>query len=46
MIRTFPGFDNLRNDPKFNEIVKRIEDKRAVIRAQFKEMEERGEINM
>jgi tetratricopeptide (TPR) repeat protein len=45
-LKTFPGFDNLRNDPEFKAIVKSIEDKRAAIREKVKEMEQRGEINL
>jgi TolB-like protein/Tfp pilus assembly protein PilF len=45
-IRTFPGFDKLRGDPEFKSIIKRIEDKKEAIRAQVKEMEKRGEIEL
>ena len=45
-IKTFPGFDNLRNDPEFNATLKRIEDKKTIIRSQIMEMESRGEIDM
>jgi hypothetical protein len=45
-LRVFPGFDNLRNDPEFKAIVKRIEDEKASLRAQVKEMELRGEISL
>lgn len=45
-LRTFPGFDNLRNNPEFKAIVKRIEDERASIRAQVKGMELREEIKL
>ena len=45
-VRTFPGFDKLRRDTEFNAILKRIEDKKATIRTQIKEMEGRGEIDM
>jgi TolB-like protein/AraC-like DNA-binding protein/Tfp pilus assembly protein PilF len=45
-LRTFPGFDNLRNDPEFKAIIKRIEDNRISLRAQVKEMELREEINL
>ena len=33
---SFPGFDNLRNDPEFKAIVKRIEDKRAANREKLR----------
>jgi tetratricopeptide (TPR) repeat protein len=45
-LRSFPGFDNLRNDPEFEETVKRIEEKRDSIRAEVKMMEQQGEINL
>ncbi len=41
-LRTFPGFDNLRNDPEFKAIVKHLEDKRTADREKTKEMELRG----
>ncbi len=44
-LSSFP-FDNLRNDPEFKAIVKRLEDKRAVDRRKIREMVERGEINL
>jgi TolB-like protein/Flp pilus assembly protein TadD len=43
-IKVDPLFDNLRNDEEFKEIVKRANDKAAEIRAEIREMEERGEI--
>lgn len=45
-IRTFPVFDKLQSDPEFKAILKRIEDEKATIRYQIKEMEQRGEIDM
>jgi len=45
-LRTFPGFDKLRGDPEFKSILKRIEDKKEILRTQVKEMEQRGELNM
>lgn len=45
-IGIFPGFDKLRSDPEFQVIFKRIEDKKASLRAQVKEMERRGEIDL
>jgi tetratricopeptide (TPR) repeat protein len=44
-IRIMPGFDNLRSDPEFKAIDKRIEDQRTALRAKVREMEQRGEIN-
>jgi hypothetical protein len=41
---SFPGFDNLRTDPEFKAIVKRIEDKKAATRAKVREREEKGEL--
>jgi tetratricopeptide (TPR) repeat protein len=43
---SFPGFDNLRSDPEFKAIVKRIEDQRAATRAKVREMEEKGELHL
>lgn len=43
---TFPGFDNLSNDPEFKAVVKRIEDQRAAIREKVREMEDSGELNL
>jgi TolB-like protein/Tfp pilus assembly protein PilF len=45
-LKTFPGFDNLRKNPEFKTIVKRVEDEKATLRAQVKEMEKRGEIDL
>ena len=45
-VATFPAFDKLRDNPEFNSILRRIEDKKAGIRSQIKEMEQRKEINM
>ena len=45
-VKTFPGFDKLRNNPEFNSILKRIEDKKADLRSQITKMEQRKEINM
>ena len=42
----FPGFDNLRNNPEFKAIVKRIEDQRAAVREKVGEMEDSGELNL
>ena len=43
---TFPGFDNLRNDPDFKAMVKRIEEEKAFFRAEVKEMEQKGVIDL
>ena len=45
-IEIFPAFENLRDDPEFKAIVKRAKDKAAAIRAQVREMEERGELDL
>jgi TolB-like protein len=45
-VATFPVFDKLRSNPEFNSILKKIEDKKADIRAQIMKMEQRKEINM
>jgi hypothetical protein len=41
-----PIFAQLHNDPEFQAIVKRVKDEKAAIRAQVREMEERGEIDL
>ena len=38
--------ENLWDDPEFKAIVKRAQDKKAAIRAQVREMEEQGEIDL
>jgi TolB-like protein/tetratricopeptide (TPR) repeat protein len=43
---SFPGFDNLRSDPEFKTIVKRIEDQRVAVREKVREMEQSGEIHL
>jgi tetratricopeptide (TPR) repeat protein len=45
-VKSFPGFDKIRNNPEFNSILKRIEDKKAAIRSEIMKMEQRKEINM
>jgi TolB-like protein/class 3 adenylate cyclase/Tfp pilus assembly protein PilF len=41
-----PIFENLWDDPEFLTIVKKAQDEKAAIRAQVREMEERGEIDL
>ena len=41
-----PFFESLRDDPEFKAIVKRVQEEKAAIRAQIREMEERGEIDL
>ena len=41
-----PTFENLRNDPKFQAIVKQAQDEHAVIRAQVQEIMERDNIDL
>ncbi len=45
-VRTFPGFDKLRNDPEFKAIIKSSEEKKASLRAEVKRLEQNGVINM
>jgi TolB-like protein/tetratricopeptide (TPR) repeat protein len=46
VLKTFPGFDNLRNYSEFKAIVKRIEDQRDATRAKVREMEQTGELHL
>jgi TolB-like protein/class 3 adenylate cyclase/Tfp pilus assembly protein PilF len=41
-----PFFESLREDPEFKEIVKQAQEEKAALRAQVKEMEERGELTL
>jgi TolB-like protein/tetratricopeptide (TPR) repeat protein len=41
-----PFFESLRDDPEFKTIVKKAQEEKAAIRAQIREMEERGEIDL
>jgi len=41
-----PFFESLRDDPEFKAIVKKAQEEKAAIRAQVKEMEERGELDL
>jgi len=45
-VEIHPPFEKLWDDPKFKAIVKRAQDEKAAIRAQVREMEERGEIDL
>jgi len=41
-----PFFESLRDDPEFKAIVKQAQEEKAVLRAQVREMEERGELTL
>jgi tetratricopeptide (TPR) repeat protein len=41
-----PFFESLRDDPEFKAIVRQAQEEKAALRAQFREMEERGELNL
>jgi len=41
-----PFFESLRDDPEFKAIVKQAQEEKAAIRAQVREMEERGELTL
>jgi len=41
-----PFFESLRDDPEFQIIVKRAQEEKAALRAQVREMEERGELDL
>ena len=41
-----PFFERLRDDPEFQAIVKRAQEEKAALRAQVREMEERGELDL
>jgi len=41
-----PIYEDLWDDPEFKAIIKRAQDEKAAIRAQLKEMEEHGEIDL
>ncbi len=41
-----PLFENLRQDPKFQEIVRKAQEEKVVLRSLVEKMEERGEINL
>jgi hypothetical protein len=41
-----PFFENLWDDPDFQAIVKQAQEEKAALRAQVREMEERGELDL
>ena len=41
-----PFFESLRDDPEFKGTVKQAQEEKAAIRAQVREMEERGELDL
>ena len=41
-----PYFEKLRDDPEFKAIVQQVQDEKAALRAQVREMEEQGEIDL
>jgi len=41
-----PFFESLRDDPEFQAIVKQAQEEKAALRAQVREMEERGELDL
>ena len=41
-----PFFESLRDDPEFKAIVKQAQEEKAALRAQVREMEERGELTL
>jgi TolB-like protein len=45
-IEIYPPFENLWDDPEFKAIVKRAQDEKAAIRAQVREAEEHGELDL
>ena len=45
-VRTFPGFDDLRDNREFNTILNNIAEKKAFLRVRVREMELRGELNL
>ncbi|MFC2123321.1 adenylate/guanylate cyclase domain-containing protein [Bacteroidota bacterium] len=45
-ITKYPVYEKLWDDPEFKAIVKRSKDKLSAIRAQVREMEERGELDL
>jgi hypothetical protein len=45
-IKTFPGFDNLRNEPEFKARLQHYDDEKAMLKAQVKELEDDGELRL
>ena len=45
-IMTFPAFENLWDDPQFNIIMKRVQDKKTKLREEVNEMRRTGEIHI
>jgi TolB-like protein len=45
-LKNSPLYENLWGDPEFEALVKRMQEDKAAIRAQIREMEKRGEINL
>ena len=41
-----PFFESLRNDPEFKDIIKAVQEEKAALREQVRQMEERGELNL
>jgi len=41
-----PFFESFKDDPEFQAIVKRAQEEKAAIRAQVREMEERGNLDL
>ena len=41
-----PFFESLRDDPEFKAIVKKALDEKADLRAQIREMEKRGDLDL
>jgi len=45
-IESSPVYENIRGDPEFKAIISRVYEKKAIMNAQIREMEERGEIDL
>jgi adenylate cyclase len=45
-IEFYPPFEQLKSDPEFKAIVRKAQEKKATYRAQIREMEERGQLNL